>query len=163
MKALKIIYGILLILAGVLVLCNPFTSLVAIGCIVGIFLLIGGINNIISAIKEKKSVWKIILGVLTIIVAIIILTDTVGGLIALNTLVIMMACLLMLQGISEIMAGVAANKMGAPGGLMIFSGVLYVILSIMLFMNPITGLFVVEGVIAATLMMQGIDQLMNLS
>lgn len=133
------VLGAIAIFFGILCMLAPGLTGISIALIVGFFVLAGGFARIFWAFKAGslgKGLLTFVLGVLTVICGLMLVTDPV---LASGFLTIMLAFYLFVDGIAEIVAG--NQRRPQPGsGWMIFGGVLSLLLGAMIWSQyPLSG------------------------
>ncbi len=133
---LVLLRGIFAIAFGVIAVVAPAAALTGIAIVLGIYLLIDGITEVIHAVQSRKNAgrwgWLLFQGVISILggLAAIILPGVaglIGGLVVLWTIVVYT----LLHGILGIAS--AAGVGGAPGrGWAIFAGIVAVVFAVLL-------------------------------
>ena len=103
-RAAQIGLGALAIILSIVILAFPGTAIVSIVVIIGILLLIVGIESVISGffVKSRSRMASIGLGIIVIILAIIVMAFPVGTTVF---LIILMGIALLIDGISRLVHG----------------------------------------------------------
>lgn len=159
---LRILLGIVLIIAGVVVLGNIvwFSAVGAI--IIGIAAIVGGAFEIIHAFWTKGwggFIWQIILGILYIIAGIFILSNPIEGVLALTWVI---AVVFIAGGLVRLFVGF--QTWSAGGWLLVLSGVFGIIAGIYILATlPISGLWVIGLLLGIDLIFGGVGWLMYAS
>lgn len=126
-----LIIGIISILFGLIVILNPFAASIAVEQLISwIFIVVGAIQ-IYSAWKTQRFSWVMLSGVIGLLVGLMMLTNPLAALVSLTT---MISILLLLIGIAKLLA---SWKLRATPyfGFVMFSGLLSVLISIVIFAN----------------------------
>jgi uncharacterized membrane protein HdeD (DUF308 family) len=159
MRAVQIGLGIIALILSIYVLAFPAATFVAIVWILGIVLLMVGIERVISGIFEHhpgKSRWGSIgLGILVIILAIIVIAFPASvGLF----LVILLGIALLFDGIARLIHGLSDKTRGKGSRMFkIVVGVIEIALSIAIFASPLFGAGIVGILVAIGLLIAGIQ------
>lgn len=106
MRALNIILGVLLILAGVVAIRNQVVALVALALVIGFSWILEGVLAVIETAKDSSQWFGTILGVISVVAGIIVIflpLESIG------VLVLFTGILLIVTGI---MAGITAIMLG---------------------------------------------------
>jgi uncharacterized membrane protein HdeD (DUF308 family) len=150
--------GIIAIILSILVFVHPGMTIVTIIYILGIILIIVGLEKIISGIFEGgKSRWGTVgLGALALIFGIIVMAFPVSTAI----FAIFLAGLgLLFVGISHIISGLGGDKQG-PGwvrGARVGVGALAIVLSFFVMFAPFVGAVLLSFIIGVALLILGIE------
>ena len=158
-RAAQIGLGALAIILSILILVFPGTAIVSIIWIIGILLLIVGIESVISGlfIKSRSRMASIGLGILVIILALIVIAFPVGTTVF---LIILMGVALLIDGISRLVHGFGDKESrGWSRGFRIGVGALLVILGILVMVSPAVGVAFVAFIIAIALLIVGIQMI----
>ena len=126
-----LIIGIISILFGLIAILNPFAASIAVEQLISwIFIVVGAIQ-IYSAWKTQRFSWVMLSGVIGLLVGLMMLTNPLAALVSLTT---MTSILLLLIGIAKLLA---SWKLRATPyfGFVMFSGLLSVLISIVIFAN----------------------------
>lgn len=155
-RILWIIVGVLSILAGILALANPLAATLTAELIAGWSFLFIGILEIIAAFQVKGwggRIWIILLGIACVILGIVMLRNPLAGVVSLT---ILAASLFLVNGIFKVVASFSLRKTGGFW-LLLLSGALSIILSIMIFSNfPASALTILGVMLAVELISNGI-------
>jgi uncharacterized membrane protein HdeD (DUF308 family) len=156
-RAAQIGLGAIAIILSILILVFPGTAIVSIVLIIGILLLIVGIESVISGlfIKSRSRMASIGLGIIVIILALIVMAFPVGTTVF---LIILMGIALLIDGISRLVHGFGDKESrGWSRGFRIGVGALEVIFGILVMVSPAVGVTFVAFIIAIALLIVGIQ------
>ena len=126
-----LIIGIISILFGLIAILNPFAASITVEQLISwIFIVVGAIQ-IYSAWKTQRFSWVMLSGVIGLLVGLMMLTNPLAALVSLTT---MISILLLLIGVAKLLA---SWKLRATPyfGFVMFSGLLSVLISIVIFAN----------------------------
>jgi uncharacterized membrane protein HdeD (DUF308 family) len=160
-RAAQIGLGALAIILSILILVFPGTAIVSIVLIIGILLLIVGIESVISGlfIKSRSRMASIGLGIIVIILALIVMAFPVGTTVF---LIILMGVALLIDGISRLVHGFGDKESrGWSRGFRIGVGALEVALGILVMVSPAVGVAFVAFIIAIALLIVGIQMIVG--
>lgn len=158
-RAAQIGLGVIAIILSIMILAFPGTAIVSIVLIIGILLLIVGIESVISGlfIKSKSRMASIGLGILVIILALIVMAFPVGTTVF---LIILMGVALLIDGISRVVHGLGDKESrGWSRGFRIGVGALEIALGILIMVSPAVGVTFVAFVIGIALLIVGIQMI----
>ena len=133
-STLLIVFGVLLLIGGVLAFANPFAASLAVTTIVGIAFLIGGVVQLwlaFSQAEDPHRIWHGFMGLLAVVLGISLLANPLGGLISLTLLV---ALLFLFSGAARL-AMAFRNRESPLFWALLLSGAVSVLLAIMVFGN----------------------------
>lgn len=161
MKVFSIILGILLIIGGFFCLFQPGATFLSLGLIVGILLLVNAIGTIIDFAAAKKGyrsgfdlAWGIIAGILGVLLIVNrsaqFMTDVV--------FIYIFATWLLIGGIIRIAVGFKMKGLGSTKwGWGLAMGIIFIILSILSFLNPVVTAFTIGFLLAVIVITAGIN------
>jgi uncharacterized membrane protein HdeD (DUF308 family) len=156
-RAVALGLGVVAIILSILVFVHPGITIVSIIYILGIILIIVGIEKIISGIFiANKSRWGVVgLGVLALIFGSIAVAAPVSTAVF---VLIMLGIGLLFAGISHIVYGVGSSQ--SPGwarGFSIGAGALAIALSFLVMVSPFAGAVFVSLLLGIALLIIGIE------
>ena len=159
MRAVQIGLGIIALVLSAYVLAFPAITFVTIVYVLGIVLLIVGIERVVSGIFEHSpggSRWGSVgLGILVIIIALIVMAFPVGTGVF---LLILLALALLFDGIARVIHGFGNKTRGkANRTFSIIAGVIAIGLSIAIMASPIFGAELIGILLAIALIIIGIQ------
>jgi uncharacterized membrane protein HdeD (DUF308 family) len=158
-RAAQIGLGAIAIILSILILAFPGIAIVSIVLIIGILLLIVGIESVISGliVKSKSRLASIGLGIIVIILALIVMAFPIGTTVF---LILLMGIALLIDGISRLVHGFGDKESrGWSRGFRIGVGALEVILGILIMVSPAVGVAFVAFIIAIALLIVGIQMI----
>jgi uncharacterized membrane protein HdeD (DUF308 family) len=145
--------GIIAIIIGLFLLYEPVTTTILLIQILGIFWLVEGIIAVIGAlIFSKDGKWKLLSGILSIVVGVVILMYPIfSPYIVLRLLVIFIGSLAIVNGAVILTSGLKEKEWG-----MEILGVLSIILGLLLLTNSLSGVLVLPWVFGIFFVIGGI-------
>ncbi|MBF0805615.1 MULTISPECIES: HdeD family acid-resistance protein [unclassified Streptococcus] len=153
---LLLVVGILSLLAGFWVVAHPGMALAGIGIAVAIFFLIDGISNVVQYFaNEYKSGWSLFNGVITTLLAMMLLTDGFGARTAFMTY--MIAFWVLFSGITRFMLSFDVKKVNrSTGSTLMWTGILGIITGTLMMMTPFFTAVMISYMVGFTFIYQGI-------
>lgn len=149
--------GILLILLGCMALGAPVLMGMSVAIMVGVSLVVGGIGLLVFAVRAGLGIWPFILGILAILAGVYLVMNPE---VAAGTLTMFVCAYLLFAGISEV-AMAFQIKPQDGWGWMLFSGILSIVLSVMLWGQfPFSGPMAIGILIGIKLLFSGIAVMM---
>jgi uncharacterized membrane protein HdeD (DUF308 family) len=137
-----LVYGVILVIAGFILLGAPAVTTILAATFFGVMLLIQGIIHIIHALfsRDKGWAWSLFLGIISVIVGIFLFKDPVAGVLGLTFLI---AVLLIASGISKVILSFQL-KPHSGWGIMLTNGIISIILGFMIYGQwPVSGLWAI--------------------
>lgn len=150
-----IVVGVVLVVAGFLAIGSPFVAGMSVSVFVGAMLLIGGIGQLAFAFKAGsfgKGLLSFIVGLVTVVAGLIMITRPVAGL---ASLTIFLAVYFFVTGIVE--SFWAFQIKPAKGwGWSLFSGIVTVLLGLMIWRQfPISGVWAIGTLVGIRMLFSG--------
>jgi len=106
-RALTVIFGLLAIVAGILLIRHPSTAVSAIGLIIGIWLVVAGALRLVRAFAfGGHTLLRVLIALLEIVVGVIVVSDPHIGY---ATLAILLGIWLIINGLAWIGLGIAVR------------------------------------------------------
>jgi uncharacterized membrane protein HdeD (DUF308 family) len=154
-RAAQVGLGAVAIILSILILIFPGTAIVSIVLIIGVLLLIVGIESVISGLFVKRWMASVGLGILVIILGLIVLAFPLGTTVF---LIILMGIALLIDGIARLVHGFGDKESrGWSRGFRIGVGALEIALGILVMVSPASGVAFVAFIIATALLIVGIQ------
>jgi uncharacterized membrane protein HdeD (DUF308 family) len=158
-RILWLISGILLLIAGIISLIDPGVAVITVSTLLGIFMLVYGIVDIVIYAKGKNliagSSWLLVNGILTLIFAVFILFDQLFAALSLSFIVGMW---LLISGIGKTSASLELKKSGVAGwGWFMATGIILTAAGFISFISPVSQLIAISALVGVLLLMQGIS------
>lgn len=149
--------GIIVLLMGMLAMAAPLVAGLSVAMMVGVILIIGGAGQLAFAFKTSKSVFAIIIGVLTVIVGIYMIMNPAEALVSLT---IFLAIYLIVSGIFEALMAFQVKPVKGWGWALL-SGILSLILGAMIWSQfPLSGAWAIGILIGIKLFFSGMSLIM---
>ncbi len=149
---LTMLLGGVMVLVGFLSMGSPLVAGLSVTMMVGIMLIIGGIGQLVFAIKAGTGLFSMIMGVLTIILGGYMLSN-VGE--ALASLTLFIAIYFVVEGIMEVISAFQL-KPASGWGWALFSGVITVLLGAMIWNQfPLSGAWAIGTLVGIKLLFSG--------
>jgi len=154
---LTMLLGGVMVLVGFLSMGSPLVAGLSVTMAVGIMLIIGGIGQLVFAVKTGTGLFSIVMGALTVILGAYMLSN-IGA--ALASLTIFIAAYFIIEGITE--AIMAFQLKPARGwGWALFSGLITVLLGAMIWNQfPLSGAWAIGTLVGIKLVFSGWSLLM---
>ena len=154
-SGMVITLGVLLVIIGTLAMLSPLVAGLSIAITIGVLLILGGISQLFFAFKAGsfgKGIWLFILGALTVIIGIAMISQPKA---ALATLTLFLAAYFIVEGIFEII-GAFQIKPIKGWGMTLFSGILSLLLGIMIWSQfPLSGAWAIGILVGIKLIFSG--------
>lgn len=162
MKILSTIMGILLVIGGVYCMLTPGITFLTLGWVLGVLLLISGIELIVCYFGGRKvcipSAWDLALGILTTVLAIVILTNNYAQFFTELILAYMLGVWIVVSGALRIFAAFGLKKLEVSiWWLSLVVGVLLILAGIYAFFHPIVAAITLGVMAGLYVTVQGVN------
>ena len=159
MRILNIISGVLLIVAGIYCLCNQDVAAMTAGVMVGVFMLISGVIEIIVFASTSGllfgSGWLLLDGVLTVILSLFLLFNQWFTLLSLPPPV---TPWLLFSGISRFVSAFDLRAMGVRGwGWVLAVGILLMVAGFICMMDPWVSVAAIGLTVGLAFLLEGVS------
>ena len=156
--------GIALTVLGGLLIAKPGITVIVLVQFLGAYFLVDGVFSVFHSIKGRKYMqgwgWGIFMGALEILTGIIVFTNPlVSTIVTAGVLVYTVAFMAILFGVLGIVTGIKVRKEVKGEWAMIAGGVLAIIFSVILIMNPMASMSVYLIVMGVMALMGGLIQI----
>ncbi len=139
----NLIAGIAMMLLGVMVLFNPFGTMLALAFYIGIAFILVGAFYVMSSIYIKSG-WYLLVGVLDLVVGFILMSNL--GVTAVS-LPIILALWSLTVGIIQIIGALELKKYGLPWGWSVLMGITGAIFGFVILAYPMVGAFTISTIL----------------
>lgn len=162
MKIATIILGVLLLICGIYCLATPGLTFLSIGWVMGILLLLSGINATIAYFQQRKTggkdIWDLVWGLLTVAISILLISNQLAQFMTDVALVYLFSFWVIASGATRIMVAVKLRKVATSSWIWILVlGILTVVLGIFSLLHPLLTAITLGWLIGAYIIMQGIN------
>ena len=156
-RVLWLIFGIALIISGIIAIFNPLETVVMLAYIIGFLMIFSGISSIFYFVSLRHLIGSGIIlldGIVSTICGIIIISNL---LISAATIPYFVAIFTIVRGAVSIASSIDLKKQGYDKwGWTLFSGILTIIAGIILTFNPLLGTLYLSIVLGSGLILYGI-------
>ncbi len=161
MKVLNIIAGVLLIAAGVYCLCNQDIAALTAGLMVGIFMLVSGVIEIVVFVATSGvlfgSGWLLLDGILTVILSLFLLFNQWFTMMSLPLL---FTVWLLFSGISRFVSAFDLRAFGVRGwGWVLAIGILLILAGFLCMMDPWVSVAAIGLTVGLVFLLEGISSI----
>lgn len=158
MKAVTIVTGILTAILGFVAMFMPVRIFLTLGWLIGIVLMINGIEMSINGFSGKKNIWQGILGIIVAIGGLILLFDLGARVFTDVMIAAFVGASIIVSGIYLIVNAIANFKKSKGMAVVyIILAVLEILAGAFAMMHPLLTMLSVGIIIAVNLLMQGIS------
>jgi uncharacterized membrane protein HdeD (DUF308 family) len=152
--------AVLFIILGILAIIEPGVAGLAVTLLVGWLLIFGAVAHFITAFKgggAKQVVWQVLIGILYLIGGLYFLTHILMGV---STLTLLLAGIILAEGVIEIVAYFKTRLEGASWWLLL-NGIVTLLLGCLIWFHwPSSSVWAIGTLVGVNLLMTGISRLM---
>ncbi|MBO5551535.1 MAG: DUF308 domain-containing protein [Lachnospiraceae bacterium] len=136
MLVLSIIFGVLMIIMGISLMCTPIATFLSAGYYLSILMLVYGIIGLVRAFKKQSSIFETVASVLGVIFGVAALVRP-GEILVLDAVILYMVALwFLVRGIFSIVLAIRVRNMTSQWIWELIIGILSVILGFYSFAHP---------------------------
>jgi uncharacterized membrane protein HdeD (DUF308 family) len=156
----SIALSVLLILAGLIAICIPFLSGVAITLIFGWLMILSGITHFIFAFKTHTTggrLWELLIGIVYLFTGVYLILHPLDALLVLT---LILSCYLFVEAIVEFIQFFQLRPRHGAGWLLV-DGIVTLILAIMIWRSwPASSVWVIGTLVGISMIFSGFSRLM---
>jgi uncharacterized membrane protein HdeD (DUF308 family) len=153
--------AVLFILLGIFAIVEPGVAGLGVTLLVGWMLLLGAVFHFIAAFKgggAKQVLFQVLIGIVYAIGGLYFLTHTV---MATGTLTLLLAGIILAEGVIEIVSYFRLRKEGAASGWLLLNGLITLALGALIWFHwPSSTVWAIGTLVGVNLLMTGISRLM---
>lgn len=149
-----VVWGVLLMIAGMLAIVIPAPAALAFALVLGWLLVFAGVVEIAHAFHQRAEpgfAWKIIVGVVTLAIGIMMLVSPVA---AISSLALLFGAFLFASGLSTVMLALKLRPK-AGWGWVLFDGVLSIVIAILIALGWPQNSIAFVGILVGISMISG--------
>jgi len=152
--------AVLLIVLGIFGIVEPGIAGLGVTLLVGWLLVFGAVMHFVAAFKgggAKQVIFQVLVGLVYLIGGVYFLTHTIMGV---ATLTLLLSCIILAEGVIEVMSYFRLRGEGASAWLLI-NGIVTLLLGALIFFHwPSSSIWAIGTLIGINLLMTGISRLM---
>ena len=163
LRALSILAGVLLIIAGVVCLCHQETAVLSAGILLGAFMLVSGIVEIVLFVRWRDfyfgSAGLLLDGILTVLLSLFLLFNRAFTLLSLPML---FAMWLLFSGVMRVVSSVELRALGMRRwGWVTLLGVVLLVAGFAGLMDPWLGARALGATLGVCFILEGLDSILS--
>jgi uncharacterized membrane protein HdeD (DUF308 family) len=152
--------AILFILLGMMAIIEPGVAGWAITILVGWLLIFGGVAHLVAALTgggAGRVIWQVLIGIVYVLGGVYFLTHP---LLALGTLTLLLAAIILGEGVLEVIAYFRTRGEGGSGWLLVNALITLLLGSLIWFHWPSSSVWAIGIIVGVNLLMTGMSRLM---
>src|SRR5215813_5938538 len=156
----SILWGVLLIISGVLAIGSPYVAAVAVNVLIAWLIVLAGVFHLMIAFQAHSAgslIWKLLVGVAYICFGVYLIMNPAIGV---ASLTLVLASLFLIEGA---LAVILYFQMRSVGGSrwMLADGIITLILGLMIYMQwPASSAWAIGTLVGASLLLSGVSRVM---
>jgi uncharacterized membrane protein HdeD (DUF308 family) len=152
--------AVLFIILGIFAIIEPGVAGLGVTLLVGWLLIFGAVSHFIAAFKgggAKQVIFQVLIGILYLVGGLYFLTHTIMGV---GTLTLLLAGIILAEGVLEIIAYFRLKGEGASGWVL-FNGIITLLLGALIWFHwPSSSVWAIGTLVGVNLLMTGVTRLM---
>ena len=159
-STLSILWGVLLIICGMLAIGSPFVAAVAVNVVIAWLIAVAGVVHVILAFQAHKAasvIWKLLVGLAYIALGIYLIMQPT---IAVASLTLLLASLFLVEGVLDIILFLQMRSVGG-GGWVLLDGIITLVLGGMIYMKwPASSAWAIGTLVGVSMIISGLSRVM---
>lgn len=151
----SIVWGVLLIVFGILAIGSPFVAAVAVNVLIAWLIMFAGVVHLVLAFHAHRAgsfIWKLLVGLAYFFFGIYLIMHPVLGVVALT---LVLAALFLIEGILDIILFSQMRSIRGSGWVL-FDGIVTVLLALLIYLHwPSSSLWVIGTLVGISMIMSG--------
>jgi uncharacterized membrane protein HdeD (DUF308 family) len=159
-STLSILWGVLLIVCGMLAVASPFVAAVAVNVIISWLIVSAGILHLIVAFHAHGAgsvIWKLLVGLAYIGIGVYLILHPAIGV---ASLTLLLAGLFLIEGVLNIVLYFQMRSLGGSGWMLV-DGIITLVLGLMIYMQwPASSAWAIGTLVGVSLIISGVSRVM---
>jgi uncharacterized membrane protein HdeD (DUF308 family) len=159
-STLSILWGVLLIIAGMLAVGSPFVAAIAVNVVIAWLIVLAGVFHLILAFQAFRAgavVWKLLVGVAYIAFGVYLILHPQ---IAVASLTLLLATLFLVEGVLCIVLFFQMRSVGGSGWILV-DGIITLALGLMIYLQwPSSSAWAIGTLVGVSMIISGVSRVM---
>jgi uncharacterized membrane protein HdeD (DUF308 family) len=159
-STLSILWGVLLIVCGLLVIASPYVAAIAVNVVIAWLLVLAGVLHIFVAFQAFKAgtmLWKLLVGVAYIAAGVYMVMQPQLGV---ASLTLLLASLFLVEGLLAIILFFQIRSLGGSAWVLV-DGIITLLLGGMIYMQwPSSSAWAIGTLVGVSMFMSGVSRVM---
>jgi len=159
-STLSIVWGIFLIIFGMVAIGSPFLAAVAVSVVIAWLIVFAGVVHLILAFQAHgagRLIWKLLVGLAYLVFGVYLIVHPVLGV---ASLTLALACLFVIEGILDIVLFFKMRPMQGSSWVLL-DGVITLLLGLLIYLQwPSSSLWAVGTLVGASMIISGVAGVM---
>jgi uncharacterized membrane protein HdeD (DUF308 family) len=159
-STLSILWGVLLIVFGILAVGSPFLAAVAVNVVIAWLIILAGVVHVMLALHAHRAgrlIWKLLVGVAYLFFGVYLLMHPVVGV---ATLTLVIASLFLIEGILDIVLFLKMRSLRGSSWVLI-DGIITLLLGLMIYLQwPSSSVWAIGILVGVSMIISGVTRVM---
>ncbi len=159
-STLSIVWGLLLIVFGILAVASPFLAAVAVNVIIAWLIALAGVVHLMLAFRAHGAgnmIWKLLIGLAYLVFGAYLIMHPVLGV---TSLTLLLASLFLIEGILNIVLFFKMRSMGGSTWVLV-DGIITLLLGLMIYMQwPSSSAWAIGTLVGVSMIISGVTRVM---
>lgn len=159
-STLSILWGVLLIVTGMLAIGSPFMAAVAVNVVIAWLIVLAGVFHLILAFQAHRAgsvIWQLLVGVAYIALGVYLVMHPA---IAVASLTLLLASLFLVEGVLRIILYFQMRSVGGSGWILV-DGIITLVLGSMIYLQwPSSSAWAIGTLVGVSMIISGVSRVM---
>ena len=159
-STLSILWGVLLIIFGMLAISSPFRAAVAVNVVIAWLIILAGVVHLILAFHAHRSgslIWKLLVGVAYLFFGVYLIMHPVLGV---ASLTLALASLFLIEGVLDIVLFFKMRTMRGSSWVLV-DGIITLLLGLMIYLHwPSSSVWAIGTLVGVSMIISGVTRVM---
>lgn len=159
-SAWSILWGVLLIICGILAIGSPYIAAVAVNVVIAWLIVLAGVVHVVVAFQAHGAgslIWKLLVGLAYVFFGVYLIMHPALGV---ASLTLLLASLFLIEGILEIILFFQMRSLGGSSWILV-DGIITLALGAMIYMQwPSSSAWAIGTLVGVSMMISGVSRVM---
>jgi uncharacterized membrane protein HdeD (DUF308 family) len=159
-STLSVVWGVLLILLGILAISSPFVAAVAVNVIIAWLIVMAGVVHFVIAFRKREAgsvIWRLLVGLAYVAFGVYLIARPVAGV---ATLTLVLASLFLVEGVLDIVLYFQTRAVRGSSWFLL-DGIITLLLGLMIYAQwPSSSAWAIGTLVGVSLIMSGVTRVM---
>ncbi len=159
-STLSIVWGVLLIIFGMLAVASPFIAAVAVNVVIAWLIVLAGVVHLLLAFRAHGAgslIWKLLVGLAYLFFGVYLILHPVLGV---ASLTLLLASLFLIEGVLDIILFFQMRPLGGSGWVLV-DGIITLFLGLMIYLRwPSSSAWAIGTLVGVSMIISGVTRVM---
>ncbi len=159
-STLSILWGVLLIICGMLAIGSPFVAAVAVNVVIAWLIVLAGVLHLIVAFHAHSAgsvIWKLLVGLAYVFFGVYLIMHPAIGV---ASLTLVLASLFLIEGVLDVVLFFQMRSVGGSGWMLV-DGIITLVLGLMIYMQwPASSAWAIGTLVGVSMIISGVSRVM---